>query len=416
MLGRRKPGVIDEGARTEEPRTFASNDSSIANRVPIDSTRVTSPQNSHDPSRKRVESLLDMADIRIDGTRPTDMRVHDSRLYARVITHGSLGFGEAYMDGWWDADDLDGLFFRLLSAHIDERVGGLDDAALFLRAKLLNMQRGRRAYRVGQVHYDLGNDLFRAMLGKRLVYSCGYWRTASNLDDAQEAKLDLICRKLGFAPGMRVLDIGCGWGEALKYAAERYAIIGVGITISQEQAVYARELCQGLPIEIRVQDYRELDEKFDRVFSIGMFEHVGVKNYRTYFEMNRRCLRDDGLALLHAIGSNKSTNHTDPWIAKYIFPNSMLPSASQISAAREGLFVIEDWHNFGADYDPTLMAWRRNFENAWPILKEKYSDRFYRMWRFYLSASAATFRARRDQLWQLVLSPNGVPGGYVAPR
>ena len=402
MLGRRKHDNDDEGVR-HEPHAF-NHDVSVPQR------------HFHEPARARIQALLDAADIWIDGIRPTDLRVHDDRLYARVISHGSLGFGEAYMDGWWDADDLDGLFFRLMMAHIDERVGGIDDAALFLRAKLLNMQRGRRAYRVGRMHYDLGNDLFRAMLGKRLIYSCGYWKDANTLDDAQEAKLDLICRKLGLQPGMRVLDIGCGWGEALKFAAERYGINGVGVTISQEQANYATQLCSGLPIEIRVQDYRELDEKFDRIFSIGMFEHVGAKNYRTYFEVNRRCLRDDGLALLHCIGNNKTTNHTDPWIAKYIFPNSMLPSATQVANARESLFVIEDWHNFGAYYDPTLMAWRRNFEEAWPQLKDRYGERFYRMWRFYLSASAATFRARRDQLWQLVLSPNGVPGGYAAPR
>jgi cyclopropane-fatty-acyl-phospholipid synthase len=253
------------------------------------------------------------------------------------------------------------------------------------------------------------------------VYSCGYWNLATDLDAAQEAKLDLVCRKLGLAPGMRVLDIGCGWGEALKFAAERYGISGVGITVSHEQAQYARDLCAGLPIEIRVQDYREVNangngERFDRSFSIGMFEHVGVKNYRAYFEMLRRCLNDDGLSLLHCIGSNVSSNHTDPWIAKYIFPNSMLPSSVQIADAREGLFVIEDWHNFGADYDKTLMAWRANFDAAWPRLQLGYSERFRRMWRFYLSASAAVFRARRDQLWQIVLSPRGVPGGYRAPR
>jgi cyclopropane-fatty-acyl-phospholipid synthase len=366
--------------------------------------------------RHRVEGLLAAAGVTIDGDRPTDIQVHDERLYARALAHGSLGVGEAYMDGWWDAADLDGLLLRLIAAHTDEKVHSLDDMRLWLKAKLLNLQRGRRAYVVGERHYDLGNDLFQAMLGKRLVYSCGYWAQASDLDAAQEAKLDLICRKLGLAPGMRVLDIGCGWGEALKFAAERYGVSGVGVTISREQAAYATDLCRGLPIEIRVQDYRELDERFDRVWSIGMFEHVGVKNYRSYFEVNRRCLDRDGLALLHCIGSNVSTNHTDPWIAKYIFPNSMLPSAPQIAEAREGLFVIEDWHNFGADYDLTLMAWRRNFEQAWPQLRKTYGERFYRMWRFYLSGSAAVFRARRDQLWQIVLSPNGVPGGYRAPR
>lgn len=370
-------------------------------------------------AKQRIRSLLTAAGVAIDGAAPSDIRVHDERLYARVLAHGSLGLGESYMDGWWDADDLDGFLARLLDAHLDERVGGVDDAWLFLKSRVANLQSGRRAWEVGEQHYDLGNDLFEAMLGKRLVYSCGYWKDAANLDDAQEAKLELVFAKLGLEPGMRVLDIGCGWGEALKLAAERHGVAGVGVTVSQEQAEYARELCRGLPVEIRLVDYREMpggDERFDRVFSIGMFEHVGVKNYRTYFEVARRCVREDGLFLLHSIGSNVSTNHTDPWIERYIFPNSMIPSAEQIAHASENLFVVEDWHNFGADYDRTLMAWRANFDAAWPRLEPKYGERFRRMWRFYLSASAAVFRTRRDQLWQLVLSPRGVRGGYRAPR
>jgi cyclopropane-fatty-acyl-phospholipid synthase len=367
-------------------------------------------------ARRRIESLLAQAGLAINGPQACDPQVHDAHFYHRVIAHGSLGLGESYMDGWWDAADLDGFLFRLLIARLDERVHSVDDAWLWLKSTLLNLQRGRRAFMIGERHYDLGNDLFQAMLGKRLVYSCGYWKDANDLDAAQEAKLDLVCRKLQLKPGMRVLDIGCGWGEALKFAAERYGVTGVGITVSHEQAEFARALCKALPIEIRVQDYRALDDKFDRNFSIGMFEHVGAKNYRAYFEVKRRCLADDGLALLHCIGSSESTNHTDPWIAKYIFPNSMLPSAEQIAVARETLFVIEDWHNFGADYDKTLMAWRANFDAAWLQLAAKYGERFRRMWRFYLSASAAVFRARRDQLWQIVLSPHGVPGGYRAPR
>ena len=367
-------------------------------------------------AQRRIEGLLAQAGLAVGGSQPCDPQIHDAHFYHRVVAHGSLGLGESYMDGGWDAADLDGFLFHLLAAHLDEKVHGFDDYWLWLKSSLLNLQRGRRAYVIGERHYDLGNELFEAMLGKRLVYSCGYWKDATNLDAAQEAKLDLVCRKLMLQPGMRVLDIGCGWGEALKFAAERYGVAGVGITVSHEQAEAARALCKGLPIEIRVQDYRALDEKFDRSFSIGMFEHVGVKNYRTYFEVKRRCLADGGLALLHCIGSNVSSNRTDPWIAKYIFPNSMLPSVEQIAAAREGVFVIEDWHNFGADYDKTLMAWRSNFDAAWPELAAKYGERFRRMWRFYLSASAAVFRARRDQLWQLVLSPHGVPGGYRAPR
>ncbi len=378
------------------------------------------------PFRDRVQSLLADAEVHIgDRAAPAphecDLQVHDNRLYARLLAQGSLGLGESYMDGWWDARSLDGLLYRLLDARTDQRVPGIADWFDRLRAGLMNLQTRHRAFTVGERHYDLGNDLYRAMLGRRMVYSCGYWQGANTLDGAQEAKLDLVCRKLGLQPGMRVLDIGCGWGEALKFAAENYGVSGVGITISHEQAALARSLCAGLPIEIRVQDYRDLDERFDRSFSLGMFEHVGIRNYRRFFDIARRCLHLDGkwgpgLFLLHTIGTNVSVNRTDPWIARYIFPNSMLPSAAQIAAASEGRFVIEDWHGFGTDYDQTLQAWRDNIERAWPSLPSRYDERFRRMWRFYLAASMATFRTRRSQLWQVVMSPRGIPGGYSAPR
>ncbi|MFC5577743.1 cyclopropane fatty acyl phospholipid synthase [Lysobacter niabensis] len=367
------------------------------------------------PFRHWLERLLAPADVRINGSRDWDLQLHDARLPARLFAQGSLGLGESYMDRWWDARSLDGLLYRLLDARIDQRVPGIAALLDGLRARLFNLQSRSRSFMVGERHYDLGNDLYSAMLGKRLVYSCGYWREARTLDQAQEAKLDLVCRKLGLQPGMRVLDIGCGWGEALKFAAERYGVSGVGVTVSREQAALAQQLCAGLPVDIRVQDYRELDEKFDRIFSIGMFEHVGVKNYRRYFEVARACLPDDGLFLLHSIGNNISQHHTDPWIARYIFPNSMLPSAAQIARAVEELFVIEDWHGFGTDYDRTLQAWRDNVDAAWDQLPA-YDERFRRMWRFYLSGSMASFRARRIQLWQVVLSPRGVRGGYGAPR
>ncbi|HET6555109.1 MAG TPA: cyclopropane fatty acyl phospholipid synthase [Dyella sp.] len=371
---------------------------------------------SQDSLKARAIGLLEQAGIHLDGPAPTDLRVHDERLYARVFAHGSLGLGESYMDGWWDAEDLSGMFTHILRAHLDAELRTLDTLLAHLKARFINLQRGEHAFEIGKAHYDLGNDLFRAMLGKHPVYSCGYWAQADNLDDAQIAKLDLICRKLRLQPGQRVLDIGCGWGTALKYAAETYGVQGVGVTVSQEQAEFARELCADLPVEIRLQDYRELDEPFDAIFSIGMFEHVGALNYRTYFEVARRCLRDDGLFVLHSIGSNGAPSRPDPWIEKYIFPNSMIPAAAQVTAALQDLFVVEDWHNFGADYDRTLTAWRANFDASWPQLSEHYDGRFRRMWHFYLAVSAAVFRSRRNQLWQLTLSPHGLPGGYRVPR
>lgn len=363
----------------------------------------------------RAAALLAEGGVTLDGPAPTDLHVHDSRFYARVYAHGSLGLGESYMDGWWDVECLDGFLARLLEARLDLRLRTFDDRLMNWRARLFDLQTPRRAVAVARRHYDIGNDLFAAMLGRRMVYSCGYWRDADTLDAAQEAKLDLVCRKLRLRPGMRVLDIGCGWGDALAFAAERYGVEGVGVTLSVGQAERARAFCRRWPIEVRVADYRELDERFDAIWSIGMFEHVGPRHYAEYFDVVRRCLAPGGLSLLHTIGSNEPPARQDPWIARYVFPNSAIPAASQLASALEGRFVVEDWHNFGHDYERTLRAWRDNVERAWHELPD-YDERFRRMWRYYLAASMAQFRTRRLQLWQLVLSPHGVPGGYVAPR
>ena len=165
---------------------------------------------------------------------------------------------------------------------------------------------------------------------------------------------------------------------------------------------------------IAVQDYRDVLGRFDRVVSIGMFEHVGPRNYRTFFELARRVLVvDDGPLLLNTIGGLSSQQSIDPWIGRYIFPNAVLPSTIQIARAAEALFVLEDLHNFGADYDCTLMAWHANFESAWPLLRDRFGERFRRMWRYYLLTCAGIFRARRNQLWQLVFSKKGIPGVTV---
>ncbi len=371
---------------------------------------------ARDNFRHKAERLLSFADVAIGGDRPWDMQAHNESLYARVLAEGSLGLGESYMDGWWDCESLDGFFHRILRADLRAKVQLWAELYSVLKAKLLNLQKPSRAFQVGRRHYDIGNDLYRRMLDKRLIYSCGYWKSASNLDEAQEAKLDLVCRKLDLRPGMRVLDIGCGWGGTARFAAERYQADVLGITVSEEQARFGKEFCRGLPVQIRLQDYRSIEGTFDRVLSLGMIEHVGYKNYGVFMRTVKRCLKNDGLFLLQTIGGSRSVTRTDPWIARYIFPNSMLPSAKQISAAIEGLFVLEDWHSFGPDYDTTLMHWFGNFHENWDVLKEDYDERFYRMWKYYLLCCAGAFRARKIQLWQIVLSPKGAPAGYRAPR
>ncbi len=365
--------------------------------------------------KTNVQKLLAMADIAVNGDRPWDIRVHDERLYARIAKNGSLGLGEAYVDRWWECDRLDQFFERIFLAKLNKKVKGWSIFAT-LAHMVWNRQSSRRSVIVGEKHYDIGNTLYCVMLGKSMTYTCAYWKNAQTLDQAQEAKLDIICRKLNLRAGQKVLDIGCGWGSFAKFAALRYGVSVVGITISKEQAVLARELCAGLPVEIRIQDYREVSEPFDHIVSIGMFEHVGYKNYRTFMHIANRCLKDAGLFLLHTMGSNESNQHTDPWIDKYIFPNGMIPSIHQIGCAIEGIFVMEDWHNFGADYDKTLMAWHKNFEGSWKKLRSSYNERFRRVWNYYLLSCAGAFRARNIELWQIVLSKKGVPGGYHSVR
>jgi len=371
----------------------------------------------HKPKEKlyhRIENLLTLADVDLNGHRPWDIHVHNDRFYPTVMRSGSLGLGESYMNGWWDSDQLDEMICRLLKAELDTKVNSLQDIMNYLVALLINLQSPERSYQVGRKHYDIGNDLYEHMLDRRMIYSCAFWKNAATLDEAQEAKLDMVCRKLKLKPGMRVLDIGCGWGGMAQFAAKNYGVAVLGVTISKEQVSMARERCQGVPVEIRLQDYRSIDDTFDRVLSLGMFEHVGYKNYRTFMKSVRNLLQDEGLFLLHTIGSNVSRKTTDCWIHKYIFPNSVLPSAKQITRSIEGLFVLEDWHNFGADYDKTLMHWFENFRNSWHFLKKNYDERFFRMWKYYLLSCAGSFRARSNQLWQVVLSPKGIPGGYRA--
>ena len=367
-------------------------------------------------TKKFVVSLLKEADILVNGSRPWDLQVHDERVFDRTLAHGSLGFGESYMDGWWDCEAIDQMLTRIFASNIDKQVRNWRTLAYVLAARTRNAQRKSKAFEIGERHYDVGNDLYKHMLDPRMVYTCGYWKDVTDLASAQEAKLDLVCRKIGLKSGMRVLDIGCGWGSFAIFAAERYGVEVVGITVSKEQIALATQRAAGLPVEFRLQDYRDVTGTFDRIVSLGMFEHVGYKNYRTYMEVAQRLLPDEGLFLLHTIGGNASVHTTDPWIEKYIFPNSMLPSITQIGSSIEGLFVMEDWHNFGTDYDKTLQQWYANIERAWPELADHYGEHFHRMWRFYLLSSAATFRSRKNQLWQVVLSKGGVKGDFVSIR
>jgi cyclopropane-fatty-acyl-phospholipid synthase len=349
-----------------------------------------------------ITGLLQKADIKINGDRPWDIQVHDPRFFSRVLTSGTLGFGESYMDGWWDCDALDEMCCRAICARVDQHFTfSLPNLWALLSAFFLNQQTRRRAKKVGREHYDLSNDFFEAMLDPNMQYSCALFADGDDLAGAQLRKLDWICERLRLRPGLRLLDIGCGWGGLARYAAQNYGCEVVGVTISREQFSYAKNWCRGLDVDIQLRDYRDVTGQFDRIVSVGMVEHVGQKNYGTYMGAARRLLTDDGIFLCHGIAANRSQLHTDPWIQRYIFPNSILPSAARLARAAEGVFVIDDLQNIGPNYDPTLLAWEENVRLAWPRFAGRYGERFHRMWRFYLLSCAAAFRARDLQVFSI---------------
>jgi len=382
-----------------------------------DSGQTQRPHNQKSGSQyqDRIQELLEAADIRINGDRPWDLQVHNHELFGRIIGQGSLGLGESYMEGWWDAAQLDEFFYRLINADLRTQVTTVRDKLFYVYAHLVNRQKGKRAFEVGSQHYDAGNDLYEHMLDTDMIYTCAYWQDADNLDLAQQHKLELVCRKLKLQPGMRVLDIGCGWGGAARYMAKHYDVEVVGVSISQEQVNLANQKAEGLNVEFRFQDYRDVNEQFDRVYSLGMFEHVGFKNYAEYFQVAHRCLKDGGLFLLHTIGHRRTEHRVDPWMERYIFPNSILPSSELITQHSTDLFTLEDWHNFGLDYVKTLHAWNDNVSAAWPNLPN-YDEEFQRMWHYYLMCCAAAFKSYRNHLWQIVLSKGEQSEPYQAVR
>lgn len=367
---------------------------------------------------KIIYELLENAGICINGKQPEDIKINDSRFFKKVVLNGSLALGETFMMGWWDCDALDVFFEKILQAQLDKKVRSkLLLNYQIIKSWLFNQQNKIKSVSAIDQHYNIGNDLYKAMLDPHMMYSCGYWENTEDLYQAQTNKLELICQKLHLKPGQQILEIGCGWGGFAAYASKHYDVEVTGVTISTEQEKLAKEQCKGLNVDIRLQDYRELNECFDSIVSIGMFEHVGYKNYPTYMQVINRNLKEDGISLLHTIGSNETSITTDPWIDKYIFPNSLIPSVTQIASAMENQnFVIQDWHNFGRHYDYTLMTWLNNFQQAWPSLKNSYSATFYRMWVYYLSCCAASFRTGKNNLWQIVFSKQSYLKEYQCVR
>ncbi len=368
-------------------------------------------------AKQTARELLSKAGITINGNKPYDIIVHNEKLYRRVLSEGLLGLGESYMDGWWDVEQLDEFFSRVIKADLSKYVTiNIHTVGLIAKSTIINMANKKRSKAVAEEHYDLSNEFYEDMLDPLMQYTCAYWKDAKTLAKAQENKLDLICRKLKLKKGDKVLELGCGWGGFARFAAKNYGVSVTAYNISKEQIAYAKKKSKGLPVKYVLSDYRDAKGVYDKVVSIGMCEHVGFKNYNSFMQLVSSLMRDDSLFLLHTIGSNRSVVSTNPWTHKYIFPNSMLPSIAQLGKAFEGLFVMEDWHNIGPDYDKTLMAWYNNFISNYHKWEGKFGERFKRMWSYYLLQSAGGFRARYMQLWQVVLSKPGKISSYEPER
>lgn len=355
-----------------------------------------------------VQKSLEQAGVTINGSQPWDIQVHDKRWFRRVLLEKNLGLGESYMDGWWDCERIDEMVCRLLRGGLEDQVkGGLRYLMRFIPALIFNLQSRSRSRIIAERHYDLDNELFLSFLDGNLQYSCAYFDDTDDLEEAQRKKLELIARKLRLSKEDHLLDIGCGWGGLARYFAQTYGCRVTAVNISRQQLHHAQKICAELPVKFHDCDYREIDGIFDKIVSVGMFEHVGRKNYRTFMKVVHRSLKESGIFLLHTIGGNISSDNSDPWINKYIFPNGMLPSQKQIADASENLFVIEDVHNLGPHYEKTLMAWNSRFQEAWPHLSRKHDSRFKRMWEYYLLTCAGAFRARNIQTWQIVMTKVG---------
>jgi cyclopropane-fatty-acyl-phospholipid synthase len=360
-------------------------------------------------AKAAITHLFRIAGIIIDGNHLWDIQVRNENFYLRLLRDGELGLGESYVDGWWDCPRVDMLVERLFEAEAEHYLKA--KKPFFLKnflAKFINYQTRQRAFEVSRVHYDLGNLLFESTLGPTLSYTNGYWANAQTLEEAQIAKLEMTCKDLMLEPGMHILDLGCGWGSFARYAAEHYSVSVVGFTTSKQQFHYAQKYCQNLNVEIRYADYRDVTETYDRIVSLGTFKHIGVLNYRNHMQIVHDHLTREGIFLLHTVGTNLSKSIDNLWITKYMYPDSVMPSISQIGKSIEDLLVMENWHNAGSDFDKTFMAWHKNFNANWDAIKVYYDDRFFRMWNYYLLSCAGGFRARVVQMWQIVFSRSGL--------
>lgn len=356
-------------------------------------------------SQFAVARIFSIADVAINGTRRWDIRVSDDRFFPSVLFQGSLGLGESYLRGWWTCEDLEELFYRLITGGL-ERISRALPVHMIgrLADRFVNQQTRDKSLRVAERHYNLGNDLFLSFLGAYKNYSCGLYESTQTLDEAQVAKMEKICHELDLRPGDRLLDVGGGWGEFARFAATRHGCHVTSINIADEQIAYATEYCGDAPVEIRKCDYREISGRYNKIAVIAMLTHVGYKNYRLFMEVMSRCLEPNGLILIETVGGHVSQTNCEPWTDKYIFPGGMIPSLEQLDRSVEGLFHRTRISEFGLSYVRTLRSWHQNLLAAWPTLRHRYDDSTRLMFEYFFLSCAGAFRARDLVYWHVLLS------------
>ena len=337
----------------------------------------------------------------------------------KMLAHPELNLGETYIDGEWDVKDgsLHDLVTLLrvnLEAAMAREGGGAFSALLGAFQKVNTLASSRRNV---SHHYDLDESLFRAFLDDNMHYSCAYFeREDASLEDAQNAKARHIMNKLHLREGQRVLDIGCGWGSLALYLAEHAGVSVKGVTLSKEQLRVARAEAEkrglGNRVQFDLQDYREVDETFDRIVSVGMFEHVGKAHYRTFFEQLGKCLKRGGTALLHTIGSTKPPTPTNPWITRHIFPGGYIPSFSELAPKVEASELnLTDLEVLRLHYAYTLREWHKRFQEVRQEFVKSRGERFCRIWELYLVFCQTAFELGELVVFQLQLAkpPNALP-------
>lgn len=338
-----------------------------------------------------------------------DIIVNNNNFYTKLLKHGEIGLGESYVDKDWDSNNLEETLYNLIINQKKIENAIIKNSPNLIIKKLLDIPSDifstDNTKNDIKFHYDIGNKLYENMLGKSMLYSCAYfYKQGLSLDEAQYAKLDLIAKKLNLKEGMRVLDIGCGFGTAAIYLSKKFNVNILGISLSKEQINYFNSIYTGTQVQVIYKDYRELtrehNNSYDCIYSIGMFEHIGINNHIDYYNKCFKLLKTNGTMLIHTIVSNKRLYSHNSWITKYIFPGAELPHISDFTKKYTDNWLLQDLQCIGKSYSKTLLAWKKNINDS--SVFNNYDDKFKRTWNYYLLLCSAAFRAREITVFQLV--------------